>query len=108
MKEKYMANSDEDKAVAIAKEIENHISENGGVYGEWYVGITDDINERLFGYHNVKHVYIYRVAPTVEWAREIERYFIEKQHTDGGSGGGNNKSKYVYAYKIRMETKQRD
>jgi hypothetical protein len=103
-----MNNSDKEKAAAIAKEMENHIEKNGGIYQEWYVGITDDINERLFKYHNVKHCYIYRKAPTVDWAREIEKYFIEKYYVDGGSGGGNDNSFYVYAYKIKTDTKERD
>jgi hypothetical protein len=103
-----MNSSNKEKALTIVKEIENHIKKNGGIYLEWYVGITDNINERLFEYHNVEDCYIHRKAPTVNWARAIEKHFIEKHLTDGGSGGGNDNSSYVYAYKIGENTKERE
>ncbi len=82
----------------IKQEIQKYIAESGYPYKDWYVGITDDHKERVLNEHNVKEQYIYGECSTSEIARKIEIYFIEILGTDGGSGGGDESSIFIYAY----------
>jgi hypothetical protein len=89
--------------------IKNYMGKNP-VYKDWYVGITNDKDERLFGYHNVKEDkwgWVFIVAESEDTARTIERYFVDVCNTDGGPGGGKDNSDIVYAYKIMSYTKER-
>jgi hypothetical protein len=73
----------------------------GTAYTDCYVGITSDIQARLFWDHHVSPTldrWIYRKASSNLVAREIEEHFLAAG-MDGGSGGGDKKSKIVYAYK---------
>ena len=91
----------------IKKEIKAHISKRGGTYSEWYVGITNDTDRRLFQEHNVSEkndIWIRRNAGTLSKAKEIERYFTEDLDTKGAPGGTENDSIYVYAYKMKSHT----
>ncbi len=72
----------------------------------WYVGITADIEQRLFGYHKVprkNHWFIYRKALTHHSARNIESKYHEAG-CRGSHGGGDDTSVYVYAYVISPQT----
>ncbi len=92
----------------IKKEIKEHISKRGGTYPEWYVGITNDTDRRLFQEHNVSEendIWIRKNAGTLSKAEKIERYFTEELGTDGAPGGAENDSIYVYAYKKNSHTK---
>jgi len=91
----------------IIAEIKAHIKECGGNYSNWYVGITCDRDQRLFVDHNVKKkggAWISYKASSSVLAREVEKYFIDNCKTQGGPGGGDDDSVYVYAYKITNET----
>lgn len=90
----------------ITNEIKNHISEGGGAYSDWYVGISKNPRERLFQDHNVdekKDAWIIRQAESESIAREIEDYFVNTLKTDGERGGGDNPDS-VYAYKKKSHT----
>jgi hypothetical protein len=94
----------------IIDDIMNYILENDPNDDDWYVGITKDIEERLFSFHNVKKdggAWIYRKASSSKIAREIESHFLELG-ADGGTGGGDDDSDIVYAYKIMNYTKERE
>lgn len=79
-------------------------AENSGkmYYREFYIGITSDINERLFKEHKVDEnssAYIYKCADTEEIARDVEKHFLDKgMKGDIGGGTGNNDVKWVYCY----------
>lgn len=93
----------------IKTEIKNHIHECGGQYSNWYVGIASDPKERLFTEHNVSEkngAWIYREAENSSAAREVEEYFVNTLETDGGPGGGDSSTKYVYAYKKTSYTNE--
>jgi len=80
------------------------------VYKDWYVGITKDYEERLFGFHKVdenKSGYVFIFAESNDIARAIEKYFVDNCNTDGGPGGGDDDSDIVYAYKIMPYTRER-
>ena len=91
----------------IIQEINAHIKQEGSGYKAWYVGISKDARNRLFNDHNVPEKnswWIHREASSSQVAREIEDYFVNTLHTDGGTGGGDQSSKYVYAYKKTTST----
>jgi hypothetical protein len=75
----------------------------------WYVGITDDPFQRIAVFHQVRPIdtVVLELARNAEIARIVERALIDELHADGGSGGGDASSCYVYAYPIQPHTKQR-
>lgn len=86
----------------IVAEIDAHMRKSGIVNSGWYVGITSDVEERLFGYHRVprqNHWFIYRRANNHEDARAIEGAY-HRAGCKGGGGGGDYTSTVVYAYAI--------
>lgn len=84
----------------IIGEIVNFIGKNGGSPSSWYVGVASDPKKRL-GEHGVRETdtWIYREAESASSARAIETFFLERIKTDGGTGGGDASSRFVYAYK---------
>jgi len=92
----------------IIKQIEEYINSEGSGFAAWYCGITDDIERRLRGEHQVAEQdpwWIARMAANKKAAELIEKYFHD-QGCQGDQGGGNENSKYVYAYLIRKSTKE--
>ena len=88
----------------IIDDITNHFKNK--VYKDCYVGITSNVEDRLFGDHNVSKEnghWIYRSASSDSVAREIEQHFLDKG-MDGGPGGGDEDAKIVYAYKKTTTT----
>ena len=93
----------------IIEEIEGHIENCGGAFSNWYVGIAADAQDRLFNDHSVDKkgdAWIFRGATNSSVARKIEKYFIDTKGTKGGPGGGDENSKFVYAYKIQRHTRE--
>ncbi len=97
----------EDKAT-IKTIIQIFIKMNGNKPSDWYVGIASDSKKRLFEEHKVKEEdtmsYIYEDCGTDEIAREIEDYLVNTFGTDGAPGGGDESTKFVYAYKKTSST----
>lgn len=92
----------------IAGEIATYINNNGGSPRAWYVGIASDPRTRLFNDHNVQERgddWIYRDCGTHQVARDIEQHFLN-QGCDGGPGGGDHTTRFVYAYKKNGHTRQ--
>lgn len=87
--------------------IEKYIASEGSGYPKWYVGITDDVERRLFKEHNIpKHYWwIIRQTANKEAAEMIEKYFLD-QGCQGAPRGGNEQSRVVYAYRITNSTIQ--
>ena len=93
----------------VKNKIESYIRCLGGSFNSWNVGITDDPRRRLFSEHGVienKDNYIFEEASSHEAASEIETYFVNTLGTDGGTGGGDYLTTFVYAYLKRKHTKQ--
>jgi hypothetical protein len=77
-----------------------HIKSQGGPYSQWYCGIASDIQFTLFERHNVPkkdHWRIHRDCVSDQAARVVEKALLEIG-CDGGAGGGDENSVYVYAY----------
>ena len=92
----------------IKNQIKAYIDSAGGDYSKWYVGITNNPQRRLFDEHNVmmnNSRWVRRTASSHEVARRIEAYFIDELGLDGGTGGGDEDSTVVYAYKKTPTTK---
>lgn len=79
-------------------EIQTFIRQRGKPYHAWYVGITDDPQRRLLE-HSVDPDGIYKWArcTSSEIARSVEEALLNLG-CDGGPGGGDDLSDYVYAY----------
>lgn len=96
----------------IIQTINQHLTKSDKeYYQDYYIGITNDIVERLFGYHQVdkdNDWWIHCKADTEEISREVEKFYLEKG-MDGGTGGGtpNDPPLYVYCYEIGEHTKER-
>lgn len=90
-------------------EIEAHIKNSSAKsYSEFYIGITNDVERRLFNEHNVDknhEWWIYREAIDEINSRAVEKHFLGKG-MKGGNGGGDETSVYVYCYKISDSTKE--
>ena len=89
----------QDKEQAL-DEIKAYINKQGGEYSAWYCGIASDWADRLFDEHKVPtkdHWYIARQCHNNEDARTVETALV-KLGCDGGPGGGDETTVYVYAY----------
>ena len=96
-------------AKQIVNEINNHLKGDTN-YNAYYIGITNEIDRRLFGEHNVtktpnKAWWIYGEVINKDHAQAVEKYFLEKG-MKGDTGGGSRDSVYVYCYKITNYTKE--
>lgn len=86
--------------IEIYKIITDWIATNfkGDYLENWYVGIASDIQKRLFEDHSVNSCFIYGEAINAEHARSAEQMLLNYGF-DGGTGGGDHTTTYVYAFK---------
>src|SRR5262249_28192167 len=93
-------------AHAIVTGIDKHIRQIGTAYPGWYVGITSDIEDRLFEFHRVRRQggrWIWLKALHSGHARDAEAAFHEAG-CKGAGGGGDHTTVFVYAYPITPGT----
>lgn len=96
-----------DNSVVI--DIVQYIQRSNTPFSEWYVGIAEDALTRLFQGHCVNKdmdYWIYRDCLSANAARGVEQFIIMNYHTDGGTGGGSDNSRFVYAYKKERHTNE--
>jgi hypothetical protein len=87
-------------AQEIRDQILAYLRMQGGDSGSWYVGITCEIERRLFGDHRVppaNHWYICRQAASSEAAHEAERALLALGF-DGRPAREGDHGVFVYAY----------
>lgn len=91
----------------IVTEITDHLTKSGKrYYSDFYIGITNNVERRLFKEHNVLKEsmwWIYRTADNSDTARRVENYFLGKGMR-GDNGGGDNTSNIVYCYAVGPTT----
>lgn len=91
----------------IISDIDSYLSKSGKrYYSDFYIGITNDVERRMFKEHNVakeKSWWIYRTAINSETARKVENHFLAKGMR-GDTGGGNEESNIVYCYAVSPTT----
>ena len=80
-------------------EIFAHIEKQGGPYNNWCCGITSDVKGRLTVHGMPPEEYWSHSCEckNAEDAREVEKMLLDLG-CDGGMGGGDEKSVFVYAY----------
>lgn len=77
-------------------------------WSDYYVGITNDVERRLFTEHNVSKEnawWIYREAVDKATAQAVEEYYLGKG-MKGDTGGGTDDSVYVYCYEVTSSTNE--
>ena len=93
----------------IIADFDAHLQKSAKKYwNDYYVGITNDINRRLFTEHNVdknNDWWIFREANDKSTAQAVEEYYLAKG-MQGDTGGGTDDSVYVYCYEISSSTKE--
>jgi hypothetical protein len=93
----------------IIADVESHLARSTKhYYSDFYIGITNDIERRMFGEHNVNREnswWIYRTAIDKVSAQTVEEYFLDKG-MQGDTGGGTDDTVYVYCYEITNSTKE--
>ena len=92
---------------AIISDIVSFISRWGGGYSDWYAGIASSPRERLFNDHNVNEQtegWIYRDALNSNSARATEDHLVNTLGMDGNTGGGDNTTRFIYAYRKSAHT----
>jgi len=95
-------------AQEIYNDITAYMKQNGYNASFWYAGITQDIDQRLFGYHNVSKQYdswVWCPAINIIHARSAEKALLDFG-CDGGDGGGDNDAVCVYCYLKTSGTKR--
>lgn len=93
----------------IISDIKNYAAQHPSYWKDWYFGIAADPKQRLFVDHSVSEVddvWIYSPCINSESARKIEDYFVSELKTKGDAGGGDNNTKYVYAYQITQHSRE--
>ena len=93
----------------IISDVESHLAcSKKKYYSDFYIGITNDVDCRLFGEHNVDREHswwIYRTAIDKAAAQVVEEHFLDKG-MKGDTGGGTEDTIYVYCYEITNSTKE--
>ena len=96
-------------AKEIIAEIDTHLQASDREYWcDFYIGITNDAERRLFTEHKVKKKgawWIYCPATSKAAAQAVEEYYLAKG-MQGDTGGGTDDSVYVYCYEITNTTKE--
>jgi len=97
-------------AIEVVNKIVNYVQQRASDPSDWYAGITDDPERRLFAEHFVRKEdigsYIYWSVPDKETADFVERHLTDSifGRMDGGPGG-DTKGCFVYAYLKKAHTK---
>jgi hypothetical protein len=86
-----------------AQQIYNEILAYVGTsrFADWYVGITNNVEDRLFGAHSVNRqfgAWYHTLALDANHSRSVEQALLNIGF-DGGNGGGDNTTTYVYAFR---------
>lgn len=93
---------------SVVAEIAAYMRRYGGGYSVWYIGIAADPRQRLFVDHSVRETggaWIYYDCGTDVSARRVEQAFLNAG-CKGGDGGGDWRTRYVYAYRITASTRE--
>jgi hypothetical protein len=90
----------------IIASIKSYIISRRGDWNDWYIGITKNLLSRLrdHGVRLEQDIWIAHRAASSESARAIEAHFLIIG-CDGGPGGGDAESCFVYAYAKGAQTR---
>ncbi|MFA7345989.1 MAG: hypothetical protein WC003_16955 [Terrimicrobiaceae bacterium] len=83
---------------SIAQGIVNRVeASKSPSYKAWRIGITQSLQER-YEYWNKPEHWMYWQADSLTEAEEVESYFINTKHMQGGTGGQCAHGKVTYVY----------
>ena len=93
-----------DDMMAIIKKIDQYMSRFDWPYSDWVVGVSPDPRQTLERTNMVAEAmgpWIYKMAANADFAKAIERHFVENLGTDGGAEDGERRldARVVYAYR---------
>ncbi len=92
----------------IVKEFQKHLAQSGKrYYSDFYIGTTNDIEQRMFKEHNVPKDnawWIYRTAETADIAKKVETYFLEQGMRGDKKDENETTSNIVYCYAVSPTT----
>lgn len=92
----------------IVGEINSHLAKSGRrYYSDFYIGITNDVERRMFREHNVSKEntwWIYRTANNSSIAQDVENHFLKKGMRGNKDGGGDETTNIVYCYAVGPTT----
>lgn len=93
----------------ITKAFDEHLKKSGCHYfSDIYVGITNNVERRLFDEHQVSRDgqwWVYANADNEKIARDIEEHYLDKGMRGGTGGGtGDGSATSVYCYSITPNT----
>lgn len=91
----------------IVSFFDRHIATSGKrFYSDFYVGITNDVDRRLFQEHNVDRDtmwWVYSTADSKDTAQKVEEHYLG-MGMKGSTGGGTDESRVVYCYAVTPTT----
>ncbi|HSV28018.1 MAG TPA: hypothetical protein VLL76_00625 [Candidatus Omnitrophota bacterium] len=92
----------------IIGDIESYVGRNGGVWGEWFVGVTGAPKQKLFAQHKVRQTgdaWISRLAKDEHEAHEVAEYLVTIRKAKGKFGAPRDTDLYIYCFKIKSHTR---
>lgn len=76
------------------------VNKYGGLYSDYYVGITNDVDLRL-RQHGASHKNrVYEDLVSREDAKDTEQYLLSQYGFKGDTGGGESDSTLLYCFKL--------
>jgi hypothetical protein len=87
------------QTLSLSGEIDAYMLKSGIRKSGWYVGITSDVEERLFGEHQARRDgwWIHGRCANAAEARALEAAY-HRAGCKGAGGGGDSTAIYIYAY----------
>lgn len=92
----------------IVSEFDAYMRQFGVSSSAWYVGIATDPRERLFSDHGVQEkgdAWKFVDCGSDAAARWLEQHFLGRG-CRGGSGGGDQQTRYFYMYRVGPHTSE--
>lgn len=84
----------------IIERIVAFMNQNGGVYSQFQVGITNNISERLSQHGASNKLHVSFNLGSKQDAEDTESYIVNYYKTKGDTGGGAPDTMWIYCFKI--------
>ena len=84
----------------IIVRILNFVSEHKGRQSEYYVGITNDVDDRLRQHGASQKLRVYDDLGSRIDAKDTEEYLLSHYSFKGDTGGGDSDSTFLYCFKL--------
>ena len=88
------------KNQAMITRVLDFVSNHGGVSSDYYVGITNDVDDRLRQHGASGKFRVYDDLVSREDAKDTEQYLLAQFGFKGDTGGGESNSTLLYCFKL--------